>query len=248
MMRLQDKVAVITGGTFGIGESTALLFAQEGAKVVVAARNQEKGEMVVNQIKEQGGEAIFVKTDVSKEEDVKNLMKETVDTFGKLDVLFSNAGVGDMGDLDCVSLDDWNFTLSVDLTGVFLCSKYAIPEMEKVGGGSIINCASILGHVGQPSVTAYAAAKGGVVNMTRSAAVTYAQKGIRFNAVCPGYIETNILDGLSPEMLEHLKSLHPVGRLGRPEEVANCVLFLASDESSFVTGANLLVDGGYTAQ
>ncbi|WP_042356608.1 SDR family NAD(P)-dependent oxidoreductase [Bacillus rubiinfantis] len=247
-MRLQDKVAVITGGTFGIGESTALLFAQEGAKVVVAARNQEKGEMVVNQIKEQGGEAIFVKTDVSKEEDVKNLMKETVDTFGKLDVLFSNAGVGDMGDLDCVSLDDWNFTLSVDLTGVFLCSKYAIPEMEKVGGGSIINCASILGHVGQPSVTAYAAAKGGVVNMTRSAAVTYAQKGIRFNAVCPGYIETNILDGLSPEMLEHLKSLHPVGRLGRPEEVANCVLFLASDESSFVTGANLLVDGGYTAQ
>lgn len=247
-MRLKDKVAVITGGTFGIGESTALLFAKEGAKVVIAARNAEKGEKVVSKIKENTGEAIFVKTDVSKEEDVKNLMKETVNTFGKLDVLFANAGVGDMGDLDSTSLDNWNYTLGVDLTGVFLCSKYAVPEMEKNGSGSIINCASILGHVGQPSVTAYAAAKGGVVNMTRTAAVTYAKKGIRINAVCPGYIETNILDGLNDEILQHLISLHPVGRLGRPEEVANAVLFLASDESSFVTGANLLVDGGYTAQ
>ncbi|WP_409272792.1 SDR family NAD(P)-dependent oxidoreductase [Neobacillus sp. SCS-31] len=247
-MRLKDKVAVITGGTFGIGESTALLFAKEGAKVVIAARNAEKGAKVVNKIKDNGGEAIFIKTDVSKEEDIKNLMKETVDIYGRLDVVFANAGVGDMGDLQSVSLDSWNYTLSVDLTGVFLCSKYAIPEMEKNGGGSIINCASILGHVGQPSVTAYAAAKGGVVNMTRTAAVTYAKKGIRFNAVCPGYIETNILDGLGDEALEHLISLHPVGRLGKPEEVANAVLFLASDESSFVTGANLLVDGGYTAQ
>ncbi|KAA9021026.1 SDR family NAD(P)-dependent oxidoreductase [Niallia endozanthoxylica] len=247
-MRLEGKVAVITGGTFGIGESTALLFAKEGAKVVIAARNEEKGTRVVNQIKEQGGEALFVKTDVSKEEDIKNLMKQTVDTYGKLDVLFANAGVGSMGDLDSISLDDWNYTLSVDLTGVFLCNKYAIPEMEKNGGGSIINCASILGHVGQMSVSAYAAAKGGVVNMTRTAAVTYANRGVRVNAVCPGYITTNILDDLSDEMLEHLKSLHPIGRLGRPEEVAYAVLFLASDESSFVTGANLLVDGGYTAQ
>lgn len=247
-MRLDGKVAIITGGTFGIGESTALLFAKEGAKVVIAARNKEKGEKVVNEIKNQGGEALFIKTDVSIEEDVKNLVKETVDTFGKVDVLFANAGVGAMGDLDEVTLDDWNYTISVDLTGVFLSNKYVIPEMEKNGGGSIINCASILGHVGQMSVAAYAAAKGGVVNMTRSAAVTYAKKGIRINAVCPGYIETNILDGLDDEMLETLKSLHPIGRLGKPEEIAYPVLFLASDESSFVTGANLLVDGGYTAQ
>ena len=248
LMRLHDKVAIITGGTFGIGESTALLFAKEGAKVVIAARNLEKGEKVVQKIKELGGEALFVKTDVSKEEDVKNLVEETIHTFGKVDILFANAGVGDMGDLDTVTLENWNYTLSVDLTGVFLCNKYVIPHMEKIGGGSIINCASILGHVGQPSVTAYAAAKGGVVNMTRTAAVTYAKKGIRINAICPGYIETNILDGLSDELLEHLKSLHPIGRLGKPEEVANAVLFLASDEASFVTGANLLVDGGYTAQ
>lgn len=247
-MRLEGKVAIITGGTYGIGESTAYLFAKEGAKVVIAARSEDKGIRVVNNIKDNGGEALFVRTDVSKEEDVKNLVDETVKTFGKVDVLFANAGVGGMSNLDEETLEDWNYTISVDLTGVFLCNKYVIPEMEKNGGGSIINCASILGHVGQPSVSAYAAAKGGVVNMTRTAAVTYAKKGIRINAVCPGYIETNILDGLNDEMLEHLKSLHPIGRLGRPEEVAYAVLFLASDESSFITGANLLVDGGYTAQ
>jgi NAD(P)-dependent dehydrogenase (short-subunit alcohol dehydrogenase family) len=248
MMRLNEKVAIITGGTFGIGESTALLFAKEGARVVIAARSQEKGERVVEEIKKQGGEALFVKTDVSKEDDVKNLVRKTVDTYGKLDIMFANAGVGDMGDIDCVSLDDWNRTISIDLTGVFLSNKYAIPEMEKSGGGSIINCASILGHVGQPSVCAYSAAKGGVVNFTRTLAVENARKGIRVNAVCPGYVVTNILDGLSDEMLETLKTLHPIGRLGRPEEIASAVLFLASDEASFVTGANLLVDGGYTAQ
>lgn len=247
-MRLNGKVAIITGGTFGIGESTALLFGKEGAKVVIAGRNMEKGEMVVNQIKEQGGDAIFVKTDVAKEEDVIKLVRETEDTFGKVDILFANAGVGAMGDIHETSLEDWNFMISVDLTGVFLCSKHAIPAMLKNGGGSIINCASILGHVGQPSVSAYAAAKGGVVNMTRSAAVTYASKGIRVNAVCPGYIDTPMLENLDDSMKKHLESLHPIGRLGKPEEVANAVLFLASDESSFVTGANLLVDGGYTAQ
>lgn len=247
-MRLEGKVAVITGGTFGIGESTALLFAKEGAKVVIAARNVEKGAKVVNAIEEEGGEALFVRTDVSKDEDVKNLIQETVNTFGKVDVLFANAGVGDIGDIDCVSLDDWNRTIGIDLTGVFLSNKYAIAEMKKNGGGSIINCASILGHVGQPAVCAYAAAKGGVVNFTRTLAVENAKNGIRVNAVCPGYVETNILDGLDDGMLENLRSLHPIGRLGKPEEIAYPVLFLASDESSFVTGANLLVDGGYTAQ
>ncbi len=247
-MRLNGKVAIITGGTFGIGESTVRLFANEGAKVVVAARNVEKGTKLVNEIKENGGEALFVKTDVSKEEDVINLVKQTVDAYGKLDVLFANAGVGDMGDLENCTLEEWNRTISVDLTGVFLCNKHAITEMDKIGGGSIINCASILGHVGQMSVSAYAAAKGGVVNMTRSAAVTYATKNIRINAVCPGYIDTPILDNTPKEIIDHLVSLVPARRLGKPEEVANCVLFLASDESSFVTGANLLVDGGYTAQ
>ncbi len=247
-MRLKDKVAIITGGTFGIGEATAYLFAKEGAKVVIAARNKEKGARVVQKIKENRGEAMFVRTDVSVEEDIINLMNETVKEYGKIDILFANAGVGDMGDVEDVTLEDWNRTISVDLTGLFLSNKYAIAEMRKTGGGSIINCASILGHVGQPSVSAYAAAKGGVVNLTRSLAVENAKYNIRVNAVCPGYIETDILSGLTDEMLEHLKSLHPVGRLGKPEEVAYPVLFLASDESSFVTGANLLVDGGYTAQ
>lgn len=247
-MRLKDKVAIITGGTFGIGEATAYLFAKEGAKVVIAARNKEKGARVVQKIKENRGEAMFVRTDVSVEEDIINLMNETVKEYGKIDILFANAGIGDMGDVEDVTLEDWNRTISVDLTGLFLSNKYAIAEMRKTGGGSIINCASILGHVGQPSVSAYAAAKGGVVNLTRSLAVENAKYNIRVNAVCPGYIETDILSGLTDEMLEHLKSLHPVGRLGKPEEVAYPVLFLASDESSFVTGANLLVDGGYTAQ
>lgn len=247
-MRLKDKVAIITGGTFGIGEATAYLFAKEGAKVVIAARNKEKGARVVQKIKENRGEAMFVRTDVSVEEDIINLMNETVKEYGKIDILFANAGVGDMGDVEDVTLEDWNRTISVDLTGLFLSNKYAIAEMRKTGGGSIINCASILGHVGQPSVSAYAAAKGGVVNLTRSLAVENAKYNIRVNAVCPGYIETDMLSGLTDEMLEHLKSLHPVGRLGKPEEVAYPVLFLASDESSFVTGANLLVDGGYTAQ
>ncbi len=247
-MRLEGKVAIITGGTFGIGESTALLFAKEGAKVVIAARNADKGERVVSLIKEQGGDAIFIKTDVSQEEDVKELVRETVEAFGKLDVLFANAGVGAMGDIHETTMEDWNKLISIDLTGVFLCSKFAIPEMMKNGGGSIINCASILGHVGHPSVSAYAAAKGGVVNMTRSAAVTYASKGIRVNAVCPGYIDTPMTSNLSEEMRQYLITKHPIGRLGTPEEIATAVLFLASDESSFVTGANLLVDGGYTAQ
>lgn len=247
-MRLEGKVAVITGGTFGIGESTAKLFSKEGAKVVIAARNEEKGSMVVKDIKDSGGEALFVKTDVSKEKDIQNLIEQTVETYGKVDILFANAGVGGMSNVDDLCLDEWNHTINVDLTGVFLSNKYAIAEMKKTGGGSIINCASILGHVGQPAVAAYSAAKGGVVNMTRTLAVENAKHGIRVNAVCPGYVVTNILDGLSEEMLEELKSLHPIGRLGKPEEIAYAVLFLASDEASFVTGANLLVDGGYTAQ
>ncbi|MEH7115116.1 SDR family oxidoreductase [Neobacillus niacini] len=247
-MRLSGKVAIITGGTFGIGESTVRLFAKEGAKVVIAARNEAKGAKLVDSIKAEGGEALFVKTDVSKEEDVANLVQQTVETYGKVDVLFANAGVGDMQDLDCCTLEEWNRTISVDLTGVFLCNKYAIKEMAKIGEGSIINCASILGHVGQMSVSAYAAAKGGVVNMTRAAAVTYASQGIRINAVCPGYIDTPILENTPSEVIDQLVSMVPARRLGKPEEVANCVLFLASDESSFVTGANLLVDGGYTAQ
>lgn len=162
--------------------------------------------------------------------------------------MFANAGIGDMQDLAECTLEEWNRTISADLTGVFICNKHAIPEMEKNCGGSIINCASILGHVGQVSVSAYAAAKGGVVNMTRAAAVTYADRGIRVNAVCPGYIDTPILDDTPQEVLNHLVSMVPAKRLGKPEEVANCVLFLASDESTFVTGANLLTDGGYSAQ
>lgn len=244
-MKLEGKVAIITGGASGIGEATAKLFSGEGASVVVADFS-EKGQEVADSLI---GEAIFVKTDVSKEEDIKDLIQSTVDKFGRVDIMFANAGIGDATPAHELSIDDWQKMIDVNLTGVFLSNKHAIKQMLKQdGGGSIVNNASILGHVGQEGITSYTAAKGGVVNLTRSLAVTYAKNGIRVNAVCPGYIDTPLLKEAPDELKQQLVSLHPIGRLGKAEEVAKAVLFLSSDDASFVTGANLLVDGGYTAQ
>lgn len=244
-MRLQDKVAIVTGGASGIGEFTVREMLKQGAKVVIADFNDAGGQKLADEL---GENVSFIHVDVSNEEQVEAMVKHSVDTFGKVDILFSNAGIGSIGSTHELTLEDWNKTISINLSGVFLCAKYALKEMVKQGSGSIVNCASILGHVGQAATASYTAAKGGVVNMTRALALEYAPQGIRVNAVCPGYIKTPLLDQLDDEMMQHLVSLHPLGRLGESHEVANAVVFLASDEASFITGANLLVDGGYTAQ
>ncbi|GIO64665.1 MULTISPECIES: SDR family NAD(P)-dependent oxidoreductase [Paenibacillus] len=247
-MKLSGKVAIITGGASGIGQATARLFAQEGAKVVVADRS-EAGQEVSDHLKEKGYNSIYVRVDVTKEEEVQSLVERTVKEYGKLDIMFANAGVANDEPADQLSLDKWQRTIDVNLTGVFLSDKHAVVQMLRQGtGGAIINSASIHGHAAKAGVTAYGSAKGGVVLLTQTLGIEYAKHGIRVNAVCPGYIDTPLLKALPPEAKQQLVELHPIGRLGTAEEVAKSVLFLASDDSSFVIGTSLMVDGGYTAQ
>ncbi len=247
-MKLKGKVAVVTGGSSGIGEAAVKDFCEQGAKVVIADLN-EQGSELSSQLNDQGYETVFQKTDVTSEEDIKNMVQTAVGTFGSLDILFANAGIGDATPAHELSYEEWKKLMDVNMNGVFLSNKYAITQMlEQENGGAIVNNASILGHVGQNSVTSYAAAKGGVVNLTRTLGVTYAKNNIRVNAVCPGYVETAILENADEEMRQGLAGAHPIGRLGRPEEIAKAVSFLASDDASFMVGANMLVDGGYTAQ
>ena len=243
-MRLKDKVAIVTGGASGIGRSTTEDMVDEGAKVAIVDLDEEKGESLANEL---GEKAVFLKADVTDERSVKSVYSSVLDECGKVDVLFNNAGIGSQGASDKLEKEEWEKVIEVNLTGAFLMTKQAIGEMKKSGGGSIINCASILGTVGQSETAAYTASKAGLVNLTRTLAVEFAGEGIRVNAVSPGYIETPLLDGLDEATKDHLTSLHPVGRLGEPEEIAKAVTFLASDDASFITGANLLVDGGYTA-
>jgi NAD(P)-dependent dehydrogenase (short-subunit alcohol dehydrogenase family) len=249
MGALDGKVAIITGAAKGIGESTALLFAEEGAKVTVSDVDVENGKKVVEAIKENGGEAIFVRSDASKAEDHEALVKKTVEAFGKLDIAVNNAGIG--GPLAKTAeypLDGWEKVISLNLSGVFYGTRYQIAEMLKNGSGSIVNIASILGQVGTANSPAYVAAKHGVVGLTKTAALEYATDGIRVNSVGPGYIKTPLLSVLDEETLEYVKSLHPMGRLGEANEVAELILWLASDRSSFVTGNYYAVDGGYLAR
>ncbi|MFF2483029.1 SDR family NAD(P)-dependent oxidoreductase [Paenibacillus sp. NPDC058071] len=247
-MKLQHKVAIVTGGASGIGLETVKLFVREGAKAVIADF-AEQGQEVAEQLKKEGFEAHFVKTDVTREDDVKKMVEETVEKYGRVDILFANAGIAKDAKGDELSLEAWQRTVDINLTGVFLSDKYVIEQMLKQGeGGAIVNCGSIHSHVGKGSVTAYAAAKGGVKLLTQTLGIDYAKDGIRVNAVCPGYIDTPLLSKLSDAVKQHLIGLHPIGRLGRPEEIAKAVLFLASEDASFVTGTSILVDGGYTAQ
>ncbi|MEM4259288.1 MAG: glucose 1-dehydrogenase [Candidatus Pacearchaeota archaeon] len=253
-MRLQNKVAVITGGNSGIGKATALLFAREGARVVIGARDAEAGRIVVDEIKKTGGKAVFVKTDVSKETEVKNLVDFAVKLFGKIDIMFNNAGIELTKPVTETTSEELDNVLNVNLKGVFYGCKHVIPHMMKNGGGSIINSASVAGIIGSPNLAAYSASKGGVVSLTKEIAIDYSKNNIRVNCICPGAIDTPMVRRFverSPypeKVLEDLARMHPLGRIGKPEEIANAVLFLASDESSFITGHALIIDGGLSAQ
>lgn len=245
MGKLQDKVAVITGGASGIGAATARLFVQEGAKVVLVDLNEEKGKAFEAELKALNAEALFVKANITSEEDVTNIYKQTIEAFGKVDVVFNNAGIGRVQPSHELEYSEWRNTVNVDLDGVFLVAREAIREFLKADGGVIVNTASMYGWVGSPGSAAYNAAKGGVVNLTRSLGLEYAEKNIRVNAICPGFIDTPIIPEESKEVL---RSMTPMKRLGQAEEMAKAVLFLASDDSTFMTGNSLIVDGGYTAQ
>ncbi|WP_374461601.1 SDR family NAD(P)-dependent oxidoreductase [Chryseobacterium taeanense] len=245
---LENKVALVTGAGSGIGLSVAHSYAKEGAKVIVSDINEEHGKKAVEDIKAHGGEAAFVKADTSKAEEVEALIKKTVEIYGRLDIACNNAGIGgEQAPTGDYSLDSWRKVLSVNLDGVFYGCKYQLEQMEKNGGGVIVNMASIHGTVAAPLSSAYTAAKHAVVGLTKNIGAEYGQKNIRCNAVGPAYIDTPLLEMLSEEMRNALITKHPMGRLGKPEEVAELVLFLSSEKSSFMTGGYYLVDGGYTA-
>ncbi len=247
--RLKGKVAIVTGAASGIGRATAKMFAERGAKVAVADYDATGGQETVDMIKADGGEAVFIETDVSKDEDVQRMVKQAVGIYGRLDIIFNNAGVGETAKAAEASSEHWDRVLSINLKGVFLGCKYAIPEMIRVGGGSIVNNGSILAEVGFSEATAYSASKHGVVGLTQTIAIDYASQGIRANVVCPGFVRTPMATrNIGADEAEQIAALHPLGRMGEPEEVAEAVLFLASDRASFITGTCLFVDGGYTAR
>jgi len=249
--RLAGKVALVTGAARGIGAATARLFAQEGASVVLVDVLEEQGKQVAAEINKAGGKAEFVYCDVTKSDDVKNAISTAVRLYGKLDVLFNNAGIqGVTADLANYPEEDFDRVISINLKGYFLGLKHAIPEMLKSGSGSIINTASILGVVGLPWLAGYSAAKGGVIALTRVAALECANQGIRVNAIAPGVVDTAMAREFAgePEAYEAMVQMQPVGRFAQPEEIASLVLLLASDESSFITGAVYTIDGGWTSR
>jgi NAD(P)-dependent dehydrogenase (short-subunit alcohol dehydrogenase family) len=250
--QFEGKVALVTGGSAGIGRATALTFAATGARVVVADVNAEAGEDTARQVREAGGEAIFVKTDVASAAEVSTLIEKAVGTYGRLDYACNNAGIeGPQALTADYSLEEWQRVIAINLTGVWLCMKYEIPEMLKQGGGAIVNMSSVAGVTGFRNIPAYVASKHGIVGLTRAAALEYAQAGIRVNAVCPGVIRTAMVERLtggSPEAEAQFTALEPLGRLGRPEEIAAAVVWLSSDAASFVTGHAMVVDGGFVAQ
>ena len=252
MKSFQGKIALITGGSSGIGRATAIAFAREGAKVVVAGRREEEGKETIRLIEKAGSEGIFVKTDVTKEPEVKALIDKAVATFGRIDCAFNNAGVlGTVAPLAQQKLEDYEFIMDVNVKGVVFCMKHEIAHMLKNGGGAIVNNSSVGGLVGFPGVAIYVASKHAVLGLTKTAALEVAKSGIRINAVSPAAIQTDMADlamNSSGLTKEQFAAMHPVGRMGTPEEIASAVLYLCSDSASFITGQSLTVDGGYTAQ
>lgn len=250
---MQGKVALVTGGGSGIGRAAALAFANKGAYVVVTDVADKSGQEVVQLIKDQGGKALFIHVDVSKPEEVEKAVQGAVKEFGRLDYGFNNAGIGGASaTMADYQPNDWDKVIAVNLTGVFLSMKYELQQMLKQGSGAIVNMASILGQVGFANAGAYVSAKHGVIGLTETAAIENAPRGIRINAVCPGFIYTPMLvtAGMTEgsDMYKYIAGLHPAGRLGKPEEIAGLVVWLCSDEASFVTGEAIRVDGGYVAQ
>ena len=252
--QLDGKVALVTGGASGIGRATALACAREGARLVIADLHEDGGQQTVHLITEKGGDAIFVQADVSSVAAVEAMIRTAVDTYGRLDCAHNNAGIGSRprAPLHECPEDTWDRVLSINLKGVWLCMKYEIIQMLTQSSGAIVNTASIMGLVGSWSGTAaYNASKHGVVGLTKTAALEYATAGIRVNAVCPGYIRTPLIEDAltsNPALEAQIVARHPVGRMGRPEEIAAAVVWLCSDAASFVTGHTMTVDGGYVAQ
>lgn len=247
-----DKVAVITGASSGIGFATAQAFAKQGAKVVIADVQVQKGEQAVAELKKMGAEAMFVKTDVSDAKQVENLVAQTIATYQRLDFAINNAGIdGDRAPTADCTEENWDRVIDINLKGVWLCMKHEIPQMLKQGGGCIVNIASIAGVVGFQNVPAYCASKGGVIQLTKTAALEYAKQGVRINAVCPGVIKTPMVAGVfekDPKMEEALNAGTPIGRLGSPEEIASAILWLCSEHAGFMNGQPVIMDGGFTAQ
>ncbi len=250
-MRLQDKVAIISGGGRGMGAVEAKLFASEGARVIIGDILESEGLSVESQITKAGGEAVFIRLDVTKQNDWDSVVSGAVEHFGKIDILVNNAGIALFGTLEDTSDDDWDRVMDVNAKGVFLGTKAVISEMRKNGCGSIINISSVSGLIGQPTVQpVYNASKGAVRIFTKAAAVQYAKQGIRVNSVHPGSVDTLMISHRidTPEAQQRRNSLTPLGRVAQPIEIAYGVLYLASDEASFVTGSELVIDGGFTAQ
>lgn len=256
-MRLKEKVAIITGSTSGIGRATAILFAQEGAKVVITGRRSEVGENTVQEIERRKREAIFIKADVSEIQQVKNLVKRTIKTFGKIDILLNNAGIhpgSARKPLAECSVEDWDKIMGVNVRGIFLTCKYVIPQMIKNGGGVIINTSSQLAFRVIKDRGIYSTSKGAIITLTKALAIDYSVYHIRVNCICPGIVETEMAMPIIQEARndaqgwQRLVAKYPIGRIGKPEDIAHAALFLASDESNWITGSCLMVDGGYTAQ
>jgi NAD(P)-dependent dehydrogenase (short-subunit alcohol dehydrogenase family) len=250
-MKLNGKVVIVTGAASGIGRAVALAYAREGARVIVSDIAEEGGNETVRLIGQatQKAEAVFVKADTSKPDDHGSLVDAAVSRFGALHIACNNAGIGgELNPAGQMSIDGWRKVIDINLNGVFYAMRAQIPRMLQAGGGAIVNMASILGAVGTANSAAYVAAKHGVLGLTKTAAIEYAAQGVRINAVGPGYIDTPLLKGLPPEAFAALVALHPIGRLGRAEEVAELVLWLSSDLASFVTGSYYPIDGGYLAR
>lgn len=246
---MKGKTVIITGAASGIGKATAELFAKEGANVVVSDINETAAKVVAEDIVSNGGKAVFIKTDVSKPEEMEKLVEFAVKTYGKLDIAVNNAGIGgEINPIADLSIEGWHKVIGVNLNSLFYGLKYQIQAMLKTGGGSIVNISSILGSVGFAGSAGYASAKHGILGLTQTAAMEYSAKNIRVNSVGPGFIETPLLDALDDEMKSQLVALHPIGRLGRSEEVAELIFWLGSDKASFVTGSYHPVDGGYLAR
>lgn len=246
----KDKVAIVTGGSFGIGRATAIMFAQRGAKVAIV--DWKEDQETLQSIKSSGGEAIFIKCDVSKDSEVKAMVEQTVSTFGRLDYAFNNAGIeGASAPTHEATEENFDKVIGVNVKGVWLCMKYEIPHMLRQGKGAIVNCSSIAGVIGFPGIPIYTASKHAVIGLTKTAALEYANQGIRVNAVCPGAIQTPMIDRFiekNKTTKEAMVSGEPIGRFGEPEEIAEAAIWLCSDASSFTTGHALVVDGGWVAR